>query len=241
MDAVRVAQLWRYPAKSLQGEALNEALLNGDGVAGDRVVHVAGLRGPMTGRTRPGLLTISATTGTDGRPLIGGHPWDSPSALAMIRERAGPDARLIEDHSPGRFDILNLLVATDGAVNAFGHDVRRLRPNLVLSGIPADLEPSLEGRALAVGDVLIGLHSLRQRCVVTSIHPDTGAQDLDVLRRIRTVFGGKLALNSWVIRPGTIRVGDTAELVDTPAEPTHIGGWIVGAHYPHITSVHGPA
>jgi uncharacterized protein YcbX len=235
MDAVRVAQLWRYPVKSLHGEPLNEALLNGDGVAGDRVVHVAGVRGPVTARTRPGLLTISAVTGTDGRPRISGHPWDSPTALALIRQHAGPDARLIEDHSPGRFDILSLLVATDGAVNTFGHDVRRLRPNLVLSGIPADLEPSLAGRALAVGGALIGLHSLRQRCVVTSIHPDTGTQDLDVLRRIRTAFGGRLALNSWVIHPGRIRVGDIATIVDTPAEPPSIGGWIVGADYPHTT------
>jgi uncharacterized protein YcbX len=241
MHAVRVEQLWRYPVKSLQGEAINEALVSGDGVAGDRVVHVAGPRGPLTGRTRPGLLTISAITGTNGRPRIDSHPWDSPTALALIRKHAGADARLIEDHTAGRFDILNLLVATDGAVNTFGHDVRRLRPNLLLSGIPADLEPKLEGRALAIGDVVIGLHSLRQRCVVTSIDPDTGAQDLDVFRRIRTVFGGKLALNSWVIRPGRIRVGDTAELVDAPAEPAHIGGWIVGAHYPHVTSKQPPA
>ena len=208
MDDVRVAQLWRYPVKSLRGEALDEADLTADGVAGDRVVHVSGSRRPLTGRTRHGLLTIAATTGSDGRPRIAGEPWDSPAALARVREHAGPEARLVEDRTPARFDILNLLVATDGAVDTFGHDVRRLRPNLVLSGIPAHLEPRLEGRALAVGNVLIGLHSVRQRCVVTSIDPDSGTQDLDVFRRIRTVFGGKLALNSWVIRPGLVHIDE---------------------------------
>ena len=58
MDDVRLAQLWRYPVKSLRGESLEVADLTPDGVAGDRVVHIAGTRGPLTGRTRHGLLTI---------------------------------------------------------------------------------------------------------------------------------------------------------------------------------------
>ena len=47
MDDVRLAQLWRYPVKSLRGEALSVARLTPDGVDGDRVVHVAGPRGPL--------------------------------------------------------------------------------------------------------------------------------------------------------------------------------------------------
>jgi uncharacterized protein YcbX len=66
---------------------------------------------------------------------------------------------------------------------------------------------------------------------VTTIDPDTGAQDVDVLRRIRDEFDGRLALNCWVITPGTIRVGDPVSLVDTDAEPEHLGGWILGAPY----------
>jgi hypothetical protein len=128
--------------------------------------------------------------------------------------------------------VLNLLVATDGAVASFGHDVRRLRPNLLLGGgVPAAAEATWPGRALAIGDALIGVHSLRQRCIVTTIDPDTGARDLDVLRQIRDDFGGELALNCWVIRPGTVAVGDVAELVETDAVPGEIGGWTVGAPY----------
>ena len=233
MDNAQLAQLWRYPVKSLRGEALQVARLTPDGVAGDRVVHVAGPRGPLTGRTRHGLLTIAATTGPDGTPLVAGHPWDSAQALAIVRHHAGQTAQLVADQTPERFDILNLLVATDGAVERFGHDVRRLRPNLVLSGVPADLEPDLPGQALAIGDALIGVHSVRQRCVVTSIDPDTGDQDLDVFRRIRDVFGGQLALNCWVIRPGDVHVGDPVSIVAARHEPARIGGWIVGAAYPH--------
>lgn len=228
---MHVVGLWRYPVKSLAAESLTAAELTHDGMAGDRVVHVRGDRGPLTGRTRHNLLTLPASTATDGTPYVASHRWDSPEAAALIRQRAGHDARLVDFAGPERFDILNLLVATDGAVARFGSDVRRLRPNLLIGGVPADAERSWPGQALAVGDALIGIHSVRQRCIVTSIDPDTGTQDLNVSRRIRDEFGNELALNCWVIRPGTVHTGDVVNLVLTSAQPEHSGGWILGAPY----------
>jgi uncharacterized protein len=226
-----VKGLWRYPVKSLGGEPLVSAELTSDGIRGDRLVHVRGDRGPLTGRSRHQLLTIPATTGEDGTPLIAGQRWDSPAAAELVRERGGPDARPSAYDGPERFDILNLLVATDGAVAELGADIRRLRPNLLIGGVPADAERTWPGRALAIGDALVGIYDLRQRCIVTTIDPDTGEQDVDVLRRIREGFGGEIALDCWVIRPGWVRVDDPVELVDTAAEPQQLGGWIVGAPY----------
>ena len=235
MGDTRVAELWRYPVKSLRGEAMQSVLLTPDGIEGDRVVHVAGRRGPLTGRTRHGLLTIPVSTGTDGRPMVNGHRWDSAEAAEIVRTHGGADARLVADTSPERFDVLNLLVATDGAVERFGYGVRRLRPNIVLAGVPADVEPELPGQAFAIGDALIGVHSVRQRCIVTTIDPDTGDQELDAFRRIRTEFDGELALNCWVIRPGVLNVGDVAVRRPAHQRPARIGGWIVGAPYSHAT------
>jgi uncharacterized protein len=233
---IRVAQLWRYPVKSLKGESLQSALLTPDGIRGDRVVHVAGPRGPLTGRTRHGLLTLPTATGPDRLPRVDGHPWQSLEALDAVRTHAGSDARLVADSTPERFDILSLLVATDGAVERLGEDVPRLRPNILLSGIAAELEPRLPGQAFAIGAALIGIHSVRQRCVVTTIDPDDGSQDLGVLRHIRDAFGGRLALNAWVIRPGAVRVGDEVRIVPAPEQPPRIEGWIVGAPYAHTSS-----
>ena len=228
---MHVAALWRYPVKSLAGEQLQETAVTADGLPGDRLVHVRGPRGPLTGRTRPGLLTLPATTGADGVPRVAGHPWNTPAAAALIRARAGEAAELQAYAGPERFDIGNLLVATDGAVARFGYDVRRLRPNLLIAGVPADAEATWPGHALIIGDAVIGLHSLRMRCSVTTVDPDTGQQDLEVFRRLRKDFGGELALNAWVIHPGTIRVGDAVRLTATTATPDHLGGWIVGAPY----------
>jgi uncharacterized protein YcbX len=228
---VYVAGLWRYPVKSLAGEALTSAHLTTDGISGDRVVHVAGPHGPVTGRTRHGLLTVPAATGPDGIPRVADHPWDTPEAAQAVRAAAGPHARLTAYRGPERFDILNLLVATDGAVAEVGADVRRLRPNLLIGDVPADTEDQWPGHALVIGEAVIGIHSLRQRCIVTSIDPDTGTQDLAVFRRIRHRFGNQLALNAWVIQPGTIDIGNPVTCRPTSAQPSYAGGWILGAPY----------
>jgi uncharacterized protein YcbX len=224
--------LWRYPVKSLSGEALRTAQVTPNGIAGDRSVHVAGARGPLTGRTRQCLLTVNASTGQDGVPRVAGHPWDSPEAARVIRAAAGPDARLITYRGPERFDVLNLLVATDGAVTEFGFDVRRLRPNILIGGVDPDAEQHWPGHTITISEVVIGIHSVRQRCIATTIDPDTGSQDLDVLRHIRRRFGNELALNCWVIQPGTISVGDPVTLRRTAAQPARIGGWVTGSPYP---------
>jgi uncharacterized protein YcbX len=228
---MQVAALWRYPVKSLGGESLDVAQLGPDGVVGDRIVHVRGPRGPLTGRTSHGLVTIPVSTGPDGVPHVNGHVWDSDEALRQVRVHAGPDAWLVAYAGPERFDIGNLLVATDGAAAHFGHDVRRLRPNLLIGGVEPDAEADWPGHALAIGDAVVGLHSRRARCVVTSIDPDSGEHDPSVFSRIRREFNGQLALDAWVIRPGSISVGDAVELVPSDAQPEHLGGWIVGASY----------
>ena len=228
---MHVAALWRYPVKSLGGEALEQATLTADGVEGDRRVHVSTPRGLATGRTRHALLTIPASTGPDGSPLVAGQRWDSLAANQVVADAIRVPSRLVEYDGPERFDVLNLLVATDGEVARLGVDVRRLRPNILLGDVPAEAERGWPGRAIAIGDALIGVHSVRERCIVTTIDPDSGEQDVEVLRRLAREFGGETALNCWVIRPGTIRTGDDATLVETRERPERIGGWVVGRPY----------
>src|SRR3954451_11852566 len=100
-----VAELWRYPVKSMAGERLGLAHLGLDGVHGDRLVHVQGPRGLLTGRTTPRLLGLRGTLDPDGNPLVDGHRWDSPEALDSVREAAGPDASPLYYDGPRRFDV----------------------------------------------------------------------------------------------------------------------------------------
>jgi uncharacterized protein YcbX len=210
--ALYVDALWRYPVKSLAGEPLSEAAIGPDGLAGDRIVRVRGPEGVRTSRRQYRLLGLHGTLGTDGRPRIDGHRWDSPEALALVKRAAGADATLEAWNDLDRFDILPLLVATDGAVDAFGRDVRRLRPNIVIGGVVGLAEREWPAAELHIGEVVVRLDSLRGRCNMTTVDPDTLAVDPQVLRDIVRRFGGKLALNAEVVRAGKIRVGDPVEL-----------------------------
>jgi len=211
--SLTVGALWRYPVKTLGGEALESAVLTTNGIVGDRVVHVRGPEGVRTSRRHHNLLGLHAALGPDGEPLVDGEPWTSPTVLDRVRAAAGPDAFLARFDGPQRFDILPLLVATDGAVAEFGRDVRRLRPNIVINGVTGMSETGWPGSELHIGEVVIALDSLRGRCPMTTVDPDTLEVDREVLKDIIRRFDGKLALNAAVVRPGTIRVGDLVELV----------------------------
>lgn len=208
-----VAGLWRYPVKSLAGEALSATAVGLNGIPGDRTVWVLGPEGVRTSRRHYRLLGLRGTWSSDGHALIDGHPWESPEALALVRSAAGQDAWLEESDEHDRFDILPLLVATDGAVAAFGRDIRRLRPNILIGGVDGLDEREWPGAELHIGDVVVRLESLRGRCPMTTVDPDTLERDPQVLRDIGRRFGGRLALDASVARAGTIAVGDRVKLV----------------------------
>jgi uncharacterized protein YcbX len=209
-----VKEIWRYPVKSMAGESVAEANVSSLGIAGDRVVLVVNPPGRVvTARSHPELLGHKGTTRADGMPLVDGRAWTEPGVLAEVRTIAGARAELVLDESADRFDILPLLVATDGAIAAFGRDGRRLRPNLVVGGVEGLEERRWPGRRLRIGEVTIDLDSLRGRCVMTTYDPDTLQQDHTVLRDIGKRFGGELALNAAVVQGGVIRVGQRVELL----------------------------
>jgi hypothetical protein len=211
---VWVKEIWRYPVKSMAGEPLQRTRLSAAGIDGDRIIQVLNAqRRTVTARTHPRLLGFKATLRGDGQPFIDGRPWSDPETLAAVREIVGAGARLVRDERPTRFDILPLLVATDGAIAHFGHDGRRLRPNIIVGGVDGLEERNWEGGRLQIGDVTIQIEDLRSRCVMTTVDPDTLAQDPSVLRDIVARFGGRLALNCAVLRGGEISVKQQVRFV----------------------------
>lgn len=218
---MRISELWRYPVKSMAGERLDSADLNLDGIPGDRGHYVIDSHGQiLSARTKPKLLLHHATIDPAGDVLIDGLPWFSPQVAELVRVAAGPDARLVAATGPERFDILPLLVATDGAIATLGHDGRRLRPNVIVGDVDGLVERHWEGRSLSAGTAVIALADLRGRCIIPTWDPDTIAQDVDVLRKIRSEFDGTFALNAWAGRPGRVSVGDPVHLLTDPVALT---------------------
>ena len=208
-----VKEIWRFPAKSMAGEMLAEARLDENGIEGDRKVLVRGPNGRViTSRTHHKLLGLKGTIGADGEPRISGHIWNTPEALKLVNAAVGPGAEVFYYEGPERFDVLPLLVATDGAIAEFGFDGRRLRPNIVIGGVAGLAERTWPGKCLRIGKVVIGIQDLRGRCIMTTFDPDTLKQDREVLNEIVDKFDGTLALNCFVVAGGEIRVGDNVEL-----------------------------
>jgi len=210
-----IQELWRYPVKSLAGEQLQEVELTLHGMLGDRVVHVRDARGRVvTSRTKPHLLGLHGTWDAIHRePLIDGHPWQSPTAAEAVRRAAGAHAHLVRHDGLERFDVLPLLVATDGAIAQLGVDCRRLRPNIVLAGVDGLAERQWPGRRLCLGEAIIEVAQVRGRCVMTTYDPDTQEQDLSVLRRLVEEFDGRMALDCAVIQGGRLTVGAPVTLL----------------------------
>ena len=213
---MHVSEIWRYPVKSLKGERLKETEITKLGIPGDRQIAVIrAINGRfLTSRSKPTLLGLQGSINADGVPTINGHRWDSAEALQLVREAAGEPVTLEQVPAPQAFDVLPLLVATDGAARYLNIDHRRLRPNIFLADVPDLEERNWPGRVIAIGSVRIHAEKLRDRCVMTTFHPDTQQQDPSVLHRIVYELDGSTALDSSVITPGRIRVGDPASILD---------------------------
>ena len=211
---MQLIEIWRYPVKSMAGERLRSAALGAAGIPGDRRLVVVDGEGRLaTSRRHPRLLGLAASTAPDGKVLVDGEPWASPAIAAKVERAVGPGAMIVPVGEREGFDILPLLVATDGAVDSLGLDRRRFRPNLYLGGAAGLEERGWEGKTLAIGAARIRLDSLRGRCVMTTFDPDTLAQDPGVLRRIVKQMDGTLGLNAEVLEKGEIAEGDAAEIL----------------------------
>lgn len=213
---MHVSEIWRYPIKSLKGERLKETAITKLGIPGDRQIAVIRtLNGRfLTSRSRPKLLGLQGSINADGVPTINGHLWNSREALQLVHEAAGEPVTLQQIPAPQAFDILPLLVATDGAARYLNIDHRRLRPNILLADVPELEERKWPGHTIAIGDVRIHAVKLRDRCVMTTFDPDTQEQDPSVLLRIVRELDGSTALDSSVTAEGIIRVGDPAHIVE---------------------------
>ncbi len=210
---MQVAELWRYPVKSLKGEQIPQAEIMETGIPGDREIVVLNSAGRIiTSRSRPKLLGLKGQLSTEGMPTINGFKWDSAEAGELVNAAVGEPAQLVRVPQPQAFDVLPLLIATDGAVGFLKIDHRRLRPNILLADVPDLKERDWPGHVIRIGDLRVQAVKLRARCVMTTFDPDTQEQDKSVLVKIIRELDGTAALDCSVIQPGVVRVGDAVEV-----------------------------
>lgn len=182
----RVAELWRYPVKSLGGERLACATLEARGMAGDRLWAVRGEDGRIgSGKTTrrfrrmPHLLSLTAHTDPDGVVWIAFPDGrcgraDDPQTAAWVGEVTGAGVGLGEDEGAAHFDDAPLHVVTTADLadlqasrgGAAPTDPRRFRPNLVVEA-EVGLVPG--GRCLVGEAATIATTGATVRCVMTTM------------------------------------------------------------------------
>lgn len=216
MKMMYVSEIWRYPVKSMRGQRIPESDVLLSGVARDRQIAVVSKATGrlITARTHPALLGLQGDASDDGSITINSLPWSSPAAAELVSDTARERVQLLDvSDRTDRFDVLPLLVATDGAIDDLGIDSRRLRPNIIVAGVPGRAEREWPGHALRLGPVVIEAAKLRMRCVMTTYDPDTLEQDRSVLFHIVDEMQGKIALDCAVRTPGHLRENDVVELI----------------------------
>lgn len=189
-----VAELWRYPVKSMRGERLAETPVTTSGFPGDRRLAFAGGDRLVTARHDRRLL---------GQPSSrrGGFPY------ALVEEPAG-----VFDHHPL---LLVSLASVAALASLAGREVdhRRFRANVYLDGLAAEEERRWPGRRLRLGSALLQAVELCERCVVATVHPDTLEEAPDLLRVLVAARGGMLGVYCRVLEPGSVATGDGCEVV----------------------------
>jgi uncharacterized protein YcbX len=229
---VRVAELWRYPVKSLQGERLQHARIGPDGIDGDRHWALFDLATGLglTARRVPELLFAAARTRPDGGIDVVLPDGTVTSDDAVLSHWAGrrlalrPATRSGSPRYEGPDDDLeDAWHQWEGASGAFhdnpafrvslvstatlgSWDPRRFRANVVLDG---DGEDTLVGCPVRLGSAELDVGAPIERCVMVT-RPQAGGigRDTAVLKTVHRERGGSLAVGATVRTPGTVVPGD---------------------------------
>ncbi|MEV3934794.1 MOSC domain-containing protein [Glycomyces sp. NPDC049804] len=230
MFAGEIKGLWRYPVTGMRGESLRSAVVDFDGLAGDRLFRLfePGEDKSLWGGSHPKLMGWEAAwpaqcgcaDAVSGVPVLyepGGAAWASdeaglPERLAeTIDAEKGVELRKVNGAN-GR-----MLVVFESSVRRLGEqlgrevDVMRFRPNVI---VDADLEPFAEtaiepGAAIRLGDHEFTLDKPCERCVLPSWTPDgTNVRDMGLHKHIITELGNHFGVYVRTSDSATIRVGD---------------------------------
>jgi uncharacterized protein YcbX len=216
-----VAEIWRYPVKSMAGERLDSCLIAETGLDGDRRWALVDGRPnragkPLTAREAELLLTyrprlagdsvLVVTPGGDSRRLDDRLVADlaaETSRPLTLREGAG----LNHDDSP-------VLVVNLATVAAFelsaGVDVdrRRFRANLYVEGLEPEEELRWLGRRIRAGEAELEVVSRCERCVVITRDPDTTQASPELLRVLTEMNDTCMGVYCRVEKSGRVATGD---------------------------------
>jgi uncharacterized protein len=228
----RVVGLWRYPVKSMAGEALAAADVSWHGLAGDRrwafVRNDAVQSGfPwLTIRERNDMNRYCPSFVDAERPDRSRVKVRTPSGLDFdvahptLAAELSPDGVRAIKQDRGIFDTFPLSLISTRTIAALGAsvgqdlDVRRFRPNLLIepSDDAAFAEDAWVGCVLRIGGLRMRVDKRDGRCAVITIDPETAQRDTAILRTVARDRQGCLGVYATTVEPGRVAMDDSVWL-----------------------------
>ncbi len=204
----RVANLWRYPLKSLAAESLERGEVLAGGFAGDRraALFVATPERPRSGKTYRGKE----------HPLL--HTVGTAEAAADLARAREIDVERRDDGPYFDLDPVSILFDTwlADVERALGGrlDPLRFRPNIFARATDGFdcAEAELVGHVVRVGAVRLRVTQPIQRCVTPTYDIATGASDPRILTQLVHHRHNEMGVYAQVVVPGTIVPGDSVEI-----------------------------
>jgi len=234
---VKIAEIRRYPVKSMLGEVLPAAEVGERGIVGDRLWAVRDSNGKFGSgkntrrfRRMPGLFELRAYAAErapivelpDGRRFAADDP-DGHRAVGEVLARTvtlTPEDD-IPHHDEGPVSLITtaalrrLTELTGGEPDGMDIDPLRFRANLLIdlpsSGFPEENWP---GNLLRVGPEVV-LRPVRQltRCTMIDMAQDRTSQRNDLLKALAEHHSPTFGVFATVEQQGRVTVGDVCSWV----------------------------
>lgn len=239
-----VQSLWRFPVKSMGGEAIEGAFVSFAGLVGDRCFALFDReakpgRDLLTAREHPALLHYAARAAAGQWSENELHPEIGPDSIEIVTpqgEVISPGEPLIERlcaetgrdlrvrcSERGMVDAFPLSIISESTVSQLSEecgsklDSLRFRANLTVAWADPTpfYEDTLVGRSLRIGEQLtVQIVKRDGRCKIVNLCPETAAEDPSVLRAIGQNHEGFTGVYAAVLREGAIHPGDPIQLAD---------------------------
>ena len=231
VDIGRVAEIHRYPVKSMRGQTVASIEVRWNGLEGDRqyafVKTADASRFPwVTGRIFAGMVLWQASYDDDSKPkgspvhvtMEDGsvHEVHSAAITARLWGEVGEAVGLIRlargtfDSMPisvvGRQTLDDLAQKTEGAAEAL-----RFRPNIVIDrGLERDW---IGGRLTFEGSPLcLRVDRPIERCSMITLDPVTAARNAKVMRTVAQDFNNEIGVYCTPETPGPLIAGAKVRL-----------------------------
>ncbi len=205
-----VAEVWRYPIKSMGGERVRAVYAAPRGLRGDRRLAFSSSGAPvgkpmLSGEERHRMLRCTAR-------FLFAPETDAPVEPVCVEVTTHTGERL-RAAAPALMSLGTLGQLSDEM--GFPVEPARFRENILLDlpGFDGFGEDAFVGRTLRIGEAEIAIKERDPRCRIITVDPATGALLPELMKLVAREHESKAGVYGVAVVPGIVAEGDPVLLL----------------------------